>query len=252
MANTLPPRAWYGKDRAFRRSRRPAPGDGRFAAELGCSAHGGETAMPRYPGTCRPDAESVTRAVALESTAGWRSVSMVRRRSTVRFRKGAPGQGLVSHVELKTFLPWGAIGGQFRGEPQAWSLIGRRSAVWFREIPQVRPMFWLCRAARRDRWGAVRGPGLRASATAVCERRSRTPRDRSLDSSVMSMQTALVTGIVAWSVELVVRGDSRVCHSGEGVAASCYSGRAAGMRTGIGTPRDLDRWEDGGHEGSCP
>jgi hypothetical protein len=43
---------------------------------------------------------------------------MVRRRSTVRFRKGAPGQRPVSNVEAGPLLLWGAIGGQFRGIPR--------------------------------------------------------------------------------------------------------------------------------------
>jgi hypothetical protein len=38
---------------------------------------------------------------------------MVRRRSTVRFRKGAPGQGLVSNAEPKTFFCGGNPGGSF-------------------------------------------------------------------------------------------------------------------------------------------
>jgi hypothetical protein len=60
--------------------------------------------------------------------ASWR-LFMVRRRSTVRFRKGAPVQRPVSLVEPKTSFLRGAIEGQFSRHPGTISRIGKRSGV---------------------------------------------------------------------------------------------------------------------------
>jgi hypothetical protein len=85
--------------------------------------------------------------------------SVVRRRSTVRFRKGAPGQRLAGVPNRRPLLLWGQMGGSFAvyRRPGPSSGEGMRfGSVSFRRSGECsatgeRPV--------RHRWGAVPGAG---------------------------------------------------------------------------------------------